>query len=141
MKLMSWESAENDLVQSELCADDRTLARHHHHADVNRKRVALFFFVRLDWGVEPFAAEWIPSSSKVIGRHCPPAGAQGRARPAAAAAAATTTTPQKNVDEIISQLCRYCPKVVVIRRAPAKKKLAGCNKKMIRERERSRRSK
>lgn len=45
MKLMSWESAENDLVQSELCADDRTLARHHHHADVNRKRVALFFFL------------------------------------------------------------------------------------------------
>jgi protein-S-isoprenylcysteine O-methyltransferase Ste14 len=40
------------------------------------------------------------------------------------------------VDEIISQLCRYCPKVVVIRGAPAKKKLAGCNKKMIRERER-----
>jgi hypothetical protein len=41
------------------------------------------------------------------------------------------------VDEIISQLCRYCPKVVVIRGAPAKKKLAGCNKKMIREREES----
>lgn len=90
---MSWEPAENDWLNLNFAPTTG-----HSPAIITPILIeseSLFFCVRLDGGVEPFAAEWIQSSSKVIGRHCPPAGAQGRARPAAAAAATTTTPPKK----------------------------------------------